>query len=330
VYSEAAARLTLSELELFGKAVLDGKIATAETTRIAGVPYVTFEADPLSDRDLAFLGNLSSLFAVFELEGDLLRPVETTSLDRFDDDLITIQKYSGKTNEQFTKLLLNATVLSTAFAANMLTTRLQVLDPLCGRGTTLNQALMYGWDAAGVELDHKDVEAYTTFMSTWLKRKRLKHRIEAVPVRRNRQLVARRLTATLAANKESYKAGDVQQLEVITADTAQAAEFFRPGSFDLIVTDAPYGVQHGSRSVTGALARSPLQLLDGAVRVWASLLKPGGALGLAWNTLVASRDELSSVLSRAGLVVFEEGPYAGFAHRVDQSIVRDVIIARRA
>ena len=52
---------------------------------------------------------------------------------------------------------------------------LTVLDPLCGRGTTLNQALMYGYDAAGVELDGKDVEAYAAFLQTWLKRKRIKH-----------------------------------------------------------------------------------------------------------------------------------------------------------
>ena len=39
------------------------------------------------------------------------------ALARLDDDLITIPKYPGKTNEQFTKLLLNVTVLSSASAA---------------------------------------------------------------------------------------------------------------------------------------------------------------------------------------------------------------------
>ena len=42
----------------------------------------------------------------------------------------------------------------------MLTGRLTVFDPLCGRGTTLNQALMYGYDAAGLDVDGKDFEAY--------------------------------------------------------------------------------------------------------------------------------------------------------------------------
>jgi Putative RNA methylase family UPF0020 len=329
VYAEASVRLTSSELAVFGSTVLSGVIEQIEPTVVGGVPYVTFECERLSERDLALLGNLSSLFAVFEFEGDLLRPVETGSLDRFDDDLITIQKYSGKTNEQFTKLLLNVTALSSDFADEFLSRRFQVLDPLCGRGTTLNQALMYGWDAAGVEQDQKDVEAYTTFMSTWLKRKRLKHRIEASPVRRHRQIVARRLAASLAATKEDYKAGDVQQLEVLTMDTAQSGEFFRPEAFDLIVTDAPYGVQHASRT-GGALARNPLQLLAGAVPVWETLLRRGGALGLAWNTLVASRDEVTDILSGAGLTVLNEGPFVAFSHRVDQSIQRDIVIARKA
>ena len=74
-----------------------------------------------------------------------------------------------------------------------------MLDPLCGRGTTLNQALMYGYDGLGVETDGKDVDAYAAFLRTWLKRKRLKHTAEMVPVRRDRRLVARRFEAVLAA-----------------------------------------------------------------------------------------------------------------------------------
>ena len=57
----------------------------------------------------------------------------------------------------------------------MLTERLRILDPLCGRGTTLNQALMYGWHAIGVDVDERDVEAYAAFLPRWLKDKRLKH-----------------------------------------------------------------------------------------------------------------------------------------------------------
>ena len=42
-------------------------------------------------------------------------------------------------------------------AGRMLTERLHVLDPLCGRGSTLNQTLMYGWHASGVDVEIYDV-----------------------------------------------------------------------------------------------------------------------------------------------------------------------------
>ncbi len=137
---------------------------------------MTFQADQLDDRDVGLLSNMSSLYALFAREGDLLRPLAVQPLDRFDSDLLTIQKYAGKTNEQFTRLLLNVTVLATDAGPEMTSRRLRIIDPMCGRGTTLNQAMMYGYDAAGMDIDGKDFDAYATFIRTWLKNKRLKHR----------------------------------------------------------------------------------------------------------------------------------------------------------
>jgi tRNA G10 N-methylase Trm11 len=137
------------------------------------------------------------------------------------------------------------------------------------------------------------------------------------------------LQVTLAATKEDYKAGQTQRLDVVNADTVRAGEFFRPGTFDLVVTDAPYGVQHGSRTAARGLVRSPLDLLAAATPVWAELLRPGGALGIAWNTFVARRDEATKVLADAGLEPMESEPYLAFRHRVDQAISRDIIIARK-
>ncbi|WP_233558979.1 TRM11 family SAM-dependent methyltransferase [Micromonospora radicis] len=330
VYSGAAVELTRAELEIFGAAVLDGRISGVETATVGGVPYVTFGVDGgLSERDAALLGNLSSAYALFEFAGDLLRPVPLARLDRYDDDLVTILKYPGKTNEQFTKLLLNVTLLASAWAGELLTRRFRVLDPLCGRGTTVNQAMMYGFDAAGLDRDAKDFEAYQAFLTTWLKRKRIKHRVlESGPVRRERKVVGRRLRLEVAASREAHKAGDVQAVDVVSADTTRAGEFFRPASVDLVVADAPYGVQHGSRTAD-VLARDPLALLGAAVPGWARLLRPGGALGISWNTNVAGREAAARHLTDAGLVVLDEGPWRGLAHPVDQAIVRDVLVARK-
>src|SRR5215472_5178474 len=161
VYTEASVGLTRAELEVFNRSVLGRRLSQMGQTTIGGVPYVTFAAERIDHGDAAFLANLSCAYALFQAEGDVLRPVELDRLDRFDDDLITIQKYQGKTNEQFTKLLLNVTLLSSAFASEMLCRKFAVIDPLCGRGTTLNQALMFGFDAAGIESDRKDFAAYS-------------------------------------------------------------------------------------------------------------------------------------------------------------------------
>ena len=208
VYAEAAACLTAAELAAFSDSVLGIPLSAAEVTRRGGVPYLEFEAGQLGPDDCAFLANISSLYALFEVTGELLRPVALTGLDRYDDDLITIQKYPGKTNEQFTKLLLNVTLLASAFAPHMLCRKLAVLDPLCGRGTTLNQALMYGYDAAGIDEDRKDFEAYRAFIKTWLTRRRIKHKVGYDgPVRREGRAAGRRLQVSMAASKDEQKAG---------------------------------------------------------------------------------------------------------------------------
>ncbi|HUC60273.1 MAG TPA: SAM-dependent methyltransferase [Streptosporangiaceae bacterium] len=332
VYADSAVALTIAELTLFSDSVLGGRLTEIGEAVIGGVRYVTFgSAGELSEDDAALLANVSSAYALFSRQADgALRPVELRPLGKFDDDLITIQKYQGKTNEQFTKLLLNATLLSSARAGGFLTGKFSVLDPLCGRGTTLNQALMYGWDASGIDLDGKDFDAYEAFIKTWLKRKLIKHKTELVPIRRDRKLVGRRMTVRFAAEKAEYLAGETQLLDVVNADTVKAGQFFKPASFDLIVTDAPYGVKHGSRApANGALARSPLDLLAAALPGWTALLRPGGAIGLASNTFVAKREAVAAMLADAGLTVLVNGPYLRFAHRVDQAINRDILIARK-
>jgi SAM-dependent methyltransferase len=323
VYADQASRLAVAELAAFSW-VLSADISEVSPVRIGGVEYLAFESD-LTERDIAYVSNLSSAYALFQKEGDLLRPVELTPLGRYDSDLITIPKYAGKTNEQFTKLVLNLTVLASASAERMLDGQLTVLDPLCGRGTTLNQALMYGYDAVGVEIDGKDVEAYKLFLQTWLKRKRLKHTAELVPVRRQGRRAARRLEVTMAASKDDHKAGAVQKVTVIQGDTTQLDGLIRGGVADVLVADLPYGVAHASYD-EGGLSRRPLDLLERAVPQWLPLLRPGAALGLSWNTKVARRELAEDILAANGLEIVEHLP---LEHRVDQGIERDVVVARK-
>ncbi|MBK1788576.1 TRM11 family SAM-dependent methyltransferase [Prauserella cavernicola] len=330
VYTETSGELLRAELAVFGATVLSTPVAEIGRSDIGGAGYVTFTTESaLSETDVAHLSNLSSAYVLFERTGELLRPLPLRPTAEFDSDLLTIQKYTGKTNELFTKLLLNLTVLATDRPTALVEGGLSLLDPLCGRGTTLNQAMMYGFDATGLDVDGRDFEAYEQFIKTWLRTKRVKHTADVSSLSRQKVRLGRRLDITYAATKERYKAGEKRSLSYLNCDTLRTDEVLRRASADVIVTDAPYGVQHGSRTQEAGLARSPRDLLAAAVPVWTRVLRTGGALGLSWNTNVVSRDELVAILARAGLTVCEGGAYEQLAHRVDQAIVRDVLVARK-
>jgi SAM-dependent methyltransferase len=334
VYSGSAPGLTAAELDALDLGVLGGILGRIVSTVLGGVPYLLVDTDvPLDERGLAAVSALSSLHALFEVVGEpgapLLAPVTVRPPTVLDDDLVTTQRYAGKTNEQFTRLLLNVTAAASRSAERLVGgsgRRPLVLDPLCGRGTTLNVALQYGWQVAGIEIDGKNLDAYALFLRTWLQRKTIKHRYDLSPVRRDRITIGRRLVVSFATDRQAWKDGDVQEVTVIGSDTIRAGEFFRPDSVDLIVTDAPYGVRHGSRSA-GELSRSAVDLLRAAVPGWCALLRPGGALGIAINTVTAPREQVVEVLAGAGLRVRDDGPYRCFSHRVDHAVRRDVVVA---
>lgn len=312
----------MAELAAVSEQVLGGAVSGIRAEQLGSVEYVTFEAEQVSELGLSWLSNLAATFALFRLENGLLAPIDLRRWDELDSDLVSIQKYAGKTNEAFTKLLFNVSLAASAFAGER--RPLSVLDPLCGRGTTLNQALMYGFHATGVEVDKKDFEAYALFIQRWVKDKRLKHEATLGHVKGHPKL-----DLSLGVDKARYKAGDVLRLTYVNADTHAIADVFQPRSFDLIVTDAPYGVQHGAHAQSdGTPSRTPLELLESALPVWRAALRPGGAIGIAWNTLVARRDALAKLLENNALKVCDSAAYRSFEHRVDSSIQRNLIVAR--
>ncbi|MDF0528695.1 SAM-dependent methyltransferase [Tsukamurella sp. 8F] len=327
VYARSALDLVVAELTVLGAGAFGGRLSSPEVRELAGVEYVLFTAD-LSAADLALFAHASSVYALFEIAGDLLRPVAVPSPDRYPSDLLTILKYQGKTNEQFTRLLLTVTAASAERPERLTEGRMRLLDPVCGRGTTLNQAAILGLDAVGIDVDGKDFDLYSVFLTTWLKDNRLKHKAATTPVRREHALLAKKYEAVFAPTREAYAAGHTQSVTMYLADTARAAQLIRPGTVDLVVGDLPYGVRHGSSGPKG-LARGPLDLLDSAVGGWAATLRTGGAMGLSWNTLVAPRADVAAALDGAGLDVLSGPGYDGFAHRVDRSILRDLMVARK-
>ena len=308
VYAQETPRLAAAEL-----AVTAG--VEVAPVSIAGVDYLR-----LGEADVAIVAAQSARLALFQEEDGLLRPVKLPTVELLDSDLVTIPKYPGKTNERFTRLLLNVTLSQVQTRSP----RRTVLDPLCGRGTTLTTAWRLGLDAAGVESDPKAVEAFAAYLKTWLRRKRMKHTVSVCPVRRDGRNLGRRCDADV-----STAAGRLR-LGVFTGDTRESARLWGRRRFDAIVTDAPYGVVHGSHSDVRGLAgkdRSAARLLTEAIPVWSGQLKPYGALGLSWNTHAMAREQLLAVLTEAGLIPLDDGPWRRFGHRVDSSIHRDLVVA---
>ena len=326
VYAGHASALAVAELRAVNERALASALVDVQQEVFGSVGYVTFGlagAGALPELAHAWLSNLAATFALFVLEPDgKLTPLSLARWDALDSDLLTIQKYAGKTNEVFTKLLLNVTLAASDFAGER--RALSVLDPLCGRGTTLNQALMYGFHATGVELDRKDYEAYSLFIQRWVKDKRLKHSAVAGHVKGHPKL-----DLAFGLDKERFKAGDTLRASYVNADTHAIADVYPPRSFDLIVTDAPYGVQHGAQAGV-AVSRKPLELLTSALPIWRNALRPGGAIGIAWNNLVLRRDNLAQLLEQNALEVCDSDAYRSFEHRVDASIQRDLVVARAA
>lgn len=326
VYAADAPRLVEAELRTMAAGFeLPDPDVTA--TRLAGVDYLALHTGAdLDERAIRVLSALSASHAIFRREGELLAPVPLQRHDPYPSDLVTIQKYQGKTNEQWTRLLLNVTVAATRSPQKLLDGTLHVLDPMCGRGTTLNIALSLGLDVTGIDLDTKDFQAYSAFVKTWMRQHRLKHSADESALRTSGRTRGKQLRVEVASTKEGHRSGNTQHVTYLSTDTTDVDGLLKARSVDVIVTDTPYGVQHGSHG--DRLARSPLDLLGRALPQWQRLLRTGGAVGLSYNRHVAPRDELVALLTANGLTPVD-GPPEDFRHRVDASIDRDLIVARK-
>ncbi len=291
--------------------------------RVAGVDYLAFSAD-LDDAALAKLSRLSASLALFRRDGQALYPVELPAGFVLDDDIVTIPKYPGKTNEQFTQLLVNVTLA--AADPDRRATPAQILDPMCGRGTTLAVAWRLGHHGYGIEAEPSSLTAAETFFKTYLRTRRLKHSAQMSPLRRDGVALGKKLSLTLKSTNPPLI------MEMMPGDGRDSRALWGKRSFDAIVTDAPYGVVHGARAKAGnqvSRSRSPEALLAEAIPVWAGQLRGGGALGLSWNTLGLPRIRLAEIIADAGLQVCDGGEWEQLSHRVDSSIRRDVIVARK-
>lgn len=331
VYAQAAGALSRAEAHWVLGAHL-GAVPSLRDREVGGMAGLEVRGMTGEPRSEALLAMLSGTLGVLDVQQEdpqdpdrpLLRPRPLPAVLRHPSDLETTLRYTGKTNEQFTALLVNLAAALSARRAGILDGTLDLLDPLCGRGTTLNRALRLGLSPVGAEIDRKDVEAYRAFLGTWLRTHRFKHTLETTRLTVHGEQLGSRTEAELAPDKQTLRAGGGQRLTLLGCDTTRLGEVLPGGSVDALVGDLPYGVQHGSRA-GGAWQRSPLEVLREAAPGWRSLLRDGAGVALAVNRRTLDHAEASAVLADAGLRVLSAD--GAFRHRVDQSIDRDILLA---
>lgn len=333
VYAGAAPALAAAELRTVADLVMPGEVTGVEVVPTGRAPAVRFTTtSALAGPPARLVATCAGGLALFEEHGGacpgdvLLAPLDPEPLELLPDDLLTTLKYAGKTNERFTALMVNLALAASrrGFAAALAGEPVRLLDPLCGRGTTLSQALAYGLDAVGIEQRDKEVEAYLGFLRQWLRDHRVRHRSESTTMRRggSRERTGRRVTITFQP-----PTGRQQVADLVADDTVNARDHLGGSSVDLIVSDLPYGVQHAARTDRSPGHRNPAVLLQRALPVWRGVLRGGGAVCLAFNTNVIGRDEVDAALADNDLRPVTALTDGRFAHRVDRAIRRDVALA---
>jgi len=332
VYYQAAEKLAVAELNI-ALWRFQTSCKAVSPVEIAGVRYIGFQAaEALTSGDINLLSRLSFVFALFQLGGTKaaphLIPISKTAVEYLDPKISSLLKYKGKTNELFTKMMVNIALLSSDFSYEM---PIQLLDPVAGKGTTLFEGLIYGFDVYGVEKVPASVHELNTFFKKYLQTERFKHKAK------QRQIAGQKKSEAVdiqefefATSKEDFQSGEkLRKLGIVCGDAHDVATYFKKPRFHLIVGDLPYGIVHTNKKQKTA-SRNPLELLEACLDAWHQVLKPGGSLVIAWNTFVAARSKVTAVFEAKGFTVLDEGPYSEFSHMVDRSIKRDVVVAKKA
>jgi len=322
-YQEASVPLALSETLLLARKA--GRDVEPELKAEMGLQWIDFECGELDSKGIDELARSAHIYLLSQRHEDgMVKPLRSAEEAYLGDDLPYILKYKGKTNETFTKYIVNLALCASSFDGGE---RLKLLDPMCGRGTTLFEALNRGWDATGTDVQAADVDEAGKFFKKYLEYHRFKHSISKKSMTVKGKEAAVMHVCEFAKDNKAFKAGDTRILRTAAADSSKISALGMKKEFHLIATDLPYGVQHGPG---GARGKSLEQMVRDVLPAWREALVPGGAMALSFNTNTLKLDFVREAMSEAGLKPMTGPGYDGLAHWVEQAITRDVAVAVRA
>ena len=303
------------------------------TQRIAGIDYLLFDcAEKLGSVGLEALARCSAFFCLFIYHSqEHLQPVEAQSIRIFDDGLNTILKYQGKTNELFTRLMVN---LAASACDKPIDRPHILLDPLCGKGTTLFEGAIRGYNVIGIDTNADMIQEIKTYFSAYLKRLRVHHDYSRESRSVDNRKVLEITHCDYALEKADLKSGRGLRMTTASGDSLNSRLFIKNNLCDMLVADLPYGIQHASKTVAPtknkvtAITRDAATLVERALPSWRKAMRKGAAVVLSFNELTTKKADLAAIFEANGIAVLEGEQYNGYFHRVDQAINRDLIVGR--
>ncbi len=334
VYYNSADKLAIAELKIASEQ-LSVTCNNIEITEIGNVRYLLFETDnALSENDLQILSRLSFLFAIFRIDElnaeTCLIPINKDNYQYLDSKISTLLKYHGKTNEIFTRMMINVALLSSDFDYSE---NIKILDPVAGKGTTLFEAAVSNFDVYGIEIEPKAVHETTVFFKKYLEMERLKHnstKRQVYGTNKSNGVFIQEFE--YARSKEEFKSqNSVKKLGIVNGNSKEADKYYKNEDFHLIAGDLPYGIVHGNTGAkkTDSIIRNPSELLNECIPAWYKVLKKGGVIVMAWNSFLVSRQKLAGIFNENGFEVLDQTAYNEFEHMVDKSIKRDIVVAKK-
>jgi len=272
--------------------------------KIGAMEFLVIES---SESQLPLLSTLSFIYGIFEYQDDQFTPLPIEADFKLHEDFVFGAKFKGKTNELLTQLLINVGLQCIEYKK---LSDVKLLDPMCGRATTLLWGMRYGMKTKGIEQDAKALPDIRQNVKKWCKIHRQKHQFKD-------GFVGGKATKGNTGKFIEFTVDDTS-MRVITGDSAKACSLLNNAKFHLIISDLPYGVQHFTTDQT----RNPLAVLRACAKDWCDSLKPGGVIVLAFNRNIPKRKELIAVFTEQGLEAMDfTAP-----HRMSESIVRDILV----